>query len=92
MVVLGPSTSEDSSAVTYQKYLTEKMWHDTRKAENDDRRTQAIVSLVGCFQSAAYKENVLPHKRLVNLAREFIKASNELLVRDGQLDHIAIEY
>ena len=77
-------SSEDSPAVTYQRYLTEKMRYDARKAENDDRRTQAIVNLVACFKAAADKENVAPHQKLVNLAKEFIRVSNEVLVRDGQ--------
>lgn len=74
-----PTSSATSGGITYQQYLAEKMKQDARKADNDTRRTEAIVSLVDCFKAATERENLAPQQKLVSLATEFMKLSNLIL-------------
>ena len=76
----------NAQGMSYEQYLMEKSNVDAKKADNDSRRTDAIVDLVDCFKKAAEKENHAPHTKMKLLAEEFISAANSLLGSGGCME------
>ena len=61
---------------------------DKKKMENDTKRTEAIVSLVESFRSAAEREQA---SRLVTLAGDFVRTASALLNKDDMTTEEAVD-